>query len=203
MKTTDSMIGGSAAAPMPRRPFADYFVRFIQAYEAAGVADRLHHAAERAALPAGRLPGHAHGAGARSGTGVRDNLGPALADGRHSDTDVLAYDHNWDVTELSRDGLRRSGRRRRPWPARRGTATAARSARRARCTTRIPNEEAHHTECSGGEWQGDAARGLRRDDGARHQCAPQLGAQRRALEHGARRRATGRPMTAASPAAAW
>lgn len=150
MKTTDSMIGGSLRADA-RQPFADYFVRFIQAYEEAGVEiDYLTPQNEPLFQPGG-YPGMLMVAEEQRDW-LRDNLGPALATAG-IDTDVLAYDHNWDVPSYPEtvyaDPSAAATVAGTAWHCYGGEVGAQGAVHNA-----YPNEEAHHTECSGGEWQG-------------------------------------------------
>lgn len=150
MKTTDSMIGGSLRADA-WQPFADYFVRFVEAYEAAGVEiDYLTPQNEPLFQPGG-YPGMLMVAEDQRDW-LRDNLGPALAAAGLS-TDVLAYDHNWDVPSYPEtvyaDPAAAATVAGTAWHCYGGEVGAQGAVHNS-----YPNEEAHHTECSGGEWQG-------------------------------------------------
>jgi glucosylceramidase len=93
MKTTASMIGGSLkASAYPA--LAGYFVKYLQAYAAAGVpVDYISLQNEPLFLP-GDYPGMS-----MSGTEqlklLRDSVLPALQDANLT-TKVLIFDHNWD-----------------------------------------------------------------------------------------------------------
>ena len=146
MKTTDSMIGGSLRADA-RQPLADYFVRFVKAYEEAGVEiDYLTPQNEPLFQPGG-YPGMLMVAEDQRDW-LRDNLGPALATAG-IDTRVLAYDNNWDVPSYPETvyadpaaAARVAGT---AWHCYGGEVGAQGAVHNS-----YPNEEAHHTECSGG-----------------------------------------------------
>jgi glucosylceramidase len=93
MKDSGSLVGGSLL-PSMYTPFANYFVRYIQAYQAAGVP--VHYVSlqnEPLYVPAD-YPGMFMDAGVQTVV-LRDHLLPALAANGLS-TKVLVYDHNWD-----------------------------------------------------------------------------------------------------------
>ncbi len=94
MKSTGSMIGGSLlASSYPA--FANYLVKYVQAYEAAGVpVDYLTLQNEPLYVPT-NYPGESMSA-AQQLTILKDYVLPALA-ANHSRTRVLIYDHNWDA----------------------------------------------------------------------------------------------------------
>jgi glucosylceramidase len=96
MKSSDSMIGGSfISTDYP--PLADYFVKYIQAYAAQGIAiDYITAQNEPLNLPT-NYPGMLMDAPTQL-TFVRDYLLPALSAAGAS-TRVLLYDHNWDTPE--------------------------------------------------------------------------------------------------------
>ena len=93
MKTSDSMIGGTALSNY-YTSYADYFVRYVQAYAAQGVTiDYLTVQNEPLYLPPD-YPGMSMDAPTQL-TFVRDYLLPALS-GAGLGTRLLVYDHNWD-----------------------------------------------------------------------------------------------------------
>lgn len=106
MKDSGSMIGGSLL-PSAYDPFANYFVRYLQAYQAAGIpVDYISLQNEPLYLP-GDYPGMcmpaAPGALCNNKTwpsdqltALRDHVLPALA-ANNLTTRVLIYDHNWDA----------------------------------------------------------------------------------------------------------
>ena len=150
MKTSDLMIGGSLE-PAAYAPFAQYFVRFIQEYAARGVP--IHYITpqnEPLYQPAG-YPGMLM-TPEQQQLWIREHLGPALARAGLS-PGVLSYDHNWDVPmypeTVYSDPQAASYTAGTAWHCYGGVVSAQTAVHNA-----YPNEEAHHTECSGGEWQG-------------------------------------------------
>jgi glucosylceramidase len=93
MKTSGSLVGGSLRSAA-YGPFAEYFVRYLQAYEAAGVrVDYVSLQNEPLFTPAD-YPGMAMDA-ATQAVVLRDFVLPALTANGLA-TRVLVYDHNWD-----------------------------------------------------------------------------------------------------------
>jgi O-glycosyl hydrolase len=87
MKTTGSMIGGNLK-PEAYSPLANYFVKFIQAYQAQGVTvNYLTVQNEPLYIPAG-YPGMGMAASDQANF-IKNNLGPALAT-NHLNTKILA-----------------------------------------------------------------------------------------------------------------
>ena len=93
MKTSGSMIGGNLK-PEAFAPLANYFVKYLQAYQAQGVTvNYVTVQNEPLYIPPG-YPGMGMSASEQAGF-IKNNLGPALVASRLN-TKVLAYDHNWD-----------------------------------------------------------------------------------------------------------
>ena len=94
MKTTGSMIGGSLL-PSSYTAFANYMVKYLQAYDAAGVpVDYLTLQNEPLYVPPD-YPGESMPA-ADQLTILKNYVLPALA-ASHAATRILVYDHNWDT----------------------------------------------------------------------------------------------------------
>lgn len=93
MKTSKTLFGGSFDTTW-YATYAQYFVKFIQGYEAAGLSiyavtpqnEPLNNAS---GLPSMSMPTHVQSAF------VGDHLGPAFA-AAGINTKILVYDHNWD-----------------------------------------------------------------------------------------------------------
>jgi glucosylceramidase len=96
MKTGDSMIDGKLIdTPAIYRAYAQYLVKFIQAYRAAGVrVDYLTVQNEPQALQRNNYPGT--DLDWQQEAKVIDQLGPAIRAAGLS-TRILGYDHNWAV----------------------------------------------------------------------------------------------------------
>jgi glucosylceramidase len=149
MKTSGSMIGGSLLREA-YASFANYFVRFVQAYEAEGVPI---YAVTIQNEPM-NIPQDYAGMGmtpAEQTIFLRDNLGPAFRRARLT-TKIMIFDHNWDLLEFPAAVL--SDAQAASFAA--GTAThcyggdpAAQSA----LHDHFPALDIWMTECSGGDWQ--------------------------------------------------
>lgn len=129
MKTSGSMIGGTLL-PSMYGPFANYFVKYIQAYQAAGIPiDYISLQNEPLYVPPD-YPGLSMDA-ATELVVLRDHVLPALAANGLS-TKVLVYDHNWDRPDYPDTVLADPTIAALPLrsPASRGTATEV---RRGRC----------------------------------------------------------------------
>src|SRR5215472_8040470 len=94
MKTSGSMIGGSLIPEM-YGPFANYFVRYIQAYAAQSIPiDYISLQNEPLYLPAD-YPGMSMNATTQTVL-LRDYVLPAMAANQLTNR-ILIYDHNWDA----------------------------------------------------------------------------------------------------------
>lgn len=149
MKSSQSMIGGSLSSSS-HAAYANYFVRFLRAYEQAGVpVYAISMQNEPLYLPKD-YPGMSFPAEEQARF-LGTYLGPAL-DKAGLHPKVLVYDHNWDKPEypisvLSDDAASRYAA---------GTAwhcyggdPAAQSA----VHEKFPAKDTWETECSGGTWQ--------------------------------------------------
>ena len=150
MKTSDSMIGGTLK-PENFPVLADYFARFLKAYEAEGVhVNYITPQNEPLYIP-GTYPGMGM-VPADQQTFIRDYLRPAVA-ATGLDTQILTYDHNWDVPgypeTVFSDPAAAAATPGTAWHCYAGDVSAQTSVHNA-----YPNEDTHLTECSGGEWQG-------------------------------------------------
>src|SRR5450830_134417 len=150
MKTSDSMIGGTLK-PENFPVLADYFARFLKAYEAEGVhVNYITPQNEPLYIP-GTYPGMGM-VPADQQTFIRDYLRPAVA-AAGLDTQILTYDHNWDVPgypeTVFSDPAAAAATPGTAWHCYAGDVSAQTAVHNA-----YPNEDTHLTECSGGEWQG-------------------------------------------------
>jgi len=149
MKTSQSMIQGALPAEA-YTAFANYFVKFVEAYADAGIPiyaitmqnEPLH------------IPGNYPGMGMTAieqAAFLRDYLGPALREAGLT-TKVLVFDHNWDLIEFPIRVL--SDPKAAAYAA--GTAThcyGGVATAQMELHERFPDKEIWMTECSGGEWQ--------------------------------------------------
>jgi glucosylceramidase len=94
MKSSGSMIGGTLL-PAMYGPFANYYVKYIQAYQAAGIPVHYISLQNEPLYVPGDYPGMSMSA-AEQTTVLRDYSLPALSANHLTNTSVLVYDHNWD-----------------------------------------------------------------------------------------------------------
>jgi glucosylceramidase len=149
MKTSGSMIGGTLL-PSSFAPLAQYFVRFVFAYESAGVPIfAVTPQNEPRNIPAD-YPGMGMTAEEQA-TFVRDYLGPAFREA-HLQTKIMVLDHNWDMIDFPEAILDD------PKAAAFAAGTAAHCyggspQAQTELNDRFPGKGIWLTECSGGEWQ--------------------------------------------------
>ena len=149
MKTSGAMIQGSLL-PDSYDPYAKYFVKYVQAYQAEGIPifavtmqnEPLH------------VPHDYPGLGmmAREQTAfLRDHLGLAFQKAGLG-TKILIFDHNWDLIDYPISVLSDSNAARLAGGIAThcygGSATA-----QDELHQRFPDKEIWMTECSGGDWQ--------------------------------------------------
>lgn len=149
MKTSQSTIQG-ALLPSAYKFLANYFVKFLQTYEKAGIPIyALTMQNEPLYVPV-NYPGMNMTSGEQA-IFLRDALGPALRDAKLS-TKIFIFDHNWDLIHFPIEVLSDSkaaffadgiaihcyG----------GSATA-----QTELHNRFPDKGIWLTECSGGDWQ--------------------------------------------------
>lgn len=149
MKTSQSMIQGSLL-PTAYKPLADYFVKFVRAYDNAGVPIFAVTIQNEPLNVPNNYPGMNMTA-VEQAAFLRDDLGPAFR-AAGLKTKILVFDHNWDliaypITVLSdpeaaafADGI--------AIHCYGGSVTAQHELHE-----RFPTKEIWSTECSGGEWQ--------------------------------------------------
>jgi len=93
MKTSGSMIGGTLNTA-DYQVFANYLVKFIQAYDAAGVPISLITAQNEPEYSPSNYPGSTF-TSTQEANFIANNLGPAIK-AAGLKTGILAYDHNWN-----------------------------------------------------------------------------------------------------------
>lgn len=150
MKSTGSMEGGTLNSSA-YAAYANYFVKFIQAYQAQGLpiyAITIQN--EPLYTPSG-YPGMSMPATTQRDF-IKNNLGPTFSSNGIT-TKILAYDHNWDQpsypqTILS-DATANSYTSGVAWHCYGGTADAQTSVHNS-----YPGKDVYETECSGGTWEG-------------------------------------------------
>jgi glucosylceramidase len=142
MKTTGSMIKGTLR-PDAYESYAEYFRRFIAAYEAAGVPIYAITLQNEPHFEPDNYPGM------RLDPPQRAQLVRLLGPTIH--TKILEWDHNWDLPQSPLAVLADSGARRYvsgvAWHCYAGDVSAQSVVHDA-----YPDKDAYITECSGGDW---------------------------------------------------
>jgi glucosylceramidase len=149
MKTSQSMIQGSLL-PSAYQPLANYFMKFVRAYEKAGVPIFAVTMQNEPLNVPGNYPGLNMTAGEQTAF-LRDNLGPAFRNAGLQ-TKILIFDHNWDLIHFPIEVLS-DGKAAEFTP---GTAIhcyGGSVAAQSELHERFPDKGIWSTECSGGEWQ--------------------------------------------------
>jgi glucosylceramidase len=149
MKTSGSMIQG-ALLPSAYAPLAKYFVKFVQAYEAAGIPVYAVTIQNEPLNIPNDYPGLGMTAGEQT-VFLRDYLAPAFRDAGIK-TRIMIFDHNWDLLQFPITVLND------PTAAASAAGTAIHCyggsvTAQAELHSRFPNKDIWLTECSGGEWQ--------------------------------------------------
>lgn len=149
MKSSGSMIGGTLLSSS-YAPLANYFVKFVQAYQAAGVPIYAISMQNEPLYIPNDYPGMGMPA-TEQATFVRDNLGPAFKAAGLS-ARIMVYDHNWDQPSYPSAVLSNAGAA--AFAA--GTAFhcyAGNAAAQTPIHDSHPEKDLWETECSGGTWQ--------------------------------------------------
>jgi O-glycosyl hydrolase len=153
MKTSDSMITGSLK-PEFYDAYAKYFVKFLKGYRAAGLPTNYVSVQNEPLYEPWDYPGMSVPA-KTSAEFIGKYLGPALAKGGLS-TQILAYDHNWDVPSypevIYHDPVAARYVPGTAWHCYGGNVSA-----QTLSHNDYPHAQAFQTECSGGTWQGTTA----------------------------------------------
>lgn len=148
MKSTGSLIRGTLR-PDAFAPFADYFVRFVQAYAAEGVPLFAVTLQNEPAFEPANYPGMRLDAAARAEL-IGRYLGPRFARAGIT-TKILDWDHNWDHPEEPLTVLADSAARQYvsgvAWHCYGGDVAAQEAVR-----LKHPDKDVYFTECSGGAW---------------------------------------------------
>jgi glucosylceramidase len=149
MKTSGELIGGRLK-PGAYPAFAKYFVKFVQAYQAAGIPVFAITMQNEPLYIPNDYPGMGMNAQEQSAF-LRDHLGPAFR-AAHLKTKIMIFDHNWNLIDfpitLLSDAQAASFVD--------GIAThcyGGTSAAQEELHSRFPDKPIWLTECSGGDWQ--------------------------------------------------
>jgi glucosylceramidase len=149
MKTSGSMIQG-ALLPSAYAPLANYFVKFVQAYEASGIPIYGVTMQNEPLNVPNDYPGMGMTASEQA-VFLRDHLAPAFRDANVK-TKIMIFDHNWDLMEFPIKVLSDS----RAAASTAGTAIhcyGGSVSAQTELHNRFPDKDIWLTECSGGEWQ--------------------------------------------------
>ena len=156
MKTNNSLNGGQLRADM-HAAYADYFVKYVQAYGGAGLPiyavtlqNEPHH---EAGYPSMRMEP------AEQAALVKNQLGPKFA-ANGIGTKIIAWDHNWDEPQYPIDVLNDAAAKRylagSAFHCYAGDVGAQNTVHNAH-----PDRDLWFTECSGGEWATDFGANLK------------------------------------------
>ena len=149
MKTSGELVGGTLRTDA-YAPFAEYLVRYVEAYRAEAVPIYALTVQNEPGFAPKDYPGMKLGAAARAKL-IGGYLGPLLAQ-RAPETKILDWDHNWDKPEEPMAVLADPRARRYvagvAWHCYEGDVRAQGPVRAAH-----PDKEVYLTECSGGEWK--------------------------------------------------
>lgn len=148
MKTSGSLIRGTLRTDA-YAPFANYFVRFVQAYAAEGIPIAAITLQNEPAFEPNDYPGMRLDPAARAAV-ITGFVGPAFAKAGLT-TQIWEWDHNWDVPQQPLAVLGDPAARRYvqgvAWHCYGGDVSAQSAVREAH-----PDKDVYFTECSGGDW---------------------------------------------------
>jgi len=153
MKSPETLYGGSLQSEN-NQVYADYFVKFIQAYQAEGipidavtVQNEPHHT--DGSYPTMRMER------SEQASFVKDHLGPAF-DSADIGAKILIWDHNWDEPDYPLGVLGDTDAKRfiagSAWHCYAGSADAQTVVHNAH-----PDKDIYFSECTGGDWDTDFA----------------------------------------------
>ncbi len=149
MKSTDSMEGGTLNTTA-YGPYADYFVKFIQAYQAQGIPVYAVTVQNEPLYQPVGYPGMSMPAD-QEATFIKNYLAPAFA-ANHITTKILGYDHNWDQpgypTTLLSDPATNAALAGTAWHCYAGATEVQTQVHDA-----YPTKDTYETECAGGQWE--------------------------------------------------
>jgi O-glycosyl hydrolase len=148
MKTSGSLITGSLL-PQYEPAYAQYFVKFIQAYRAAGIPTHYVSMQNEPLYEPSDYPGM-EVFPPQQAEFIAAQLAPALR-GAGLQTKILAYDHNWDIPDYPEavHGAVPSATVGTAWHCYAGDVIT-----QSVSHNDYPQAQAFETECSGGGWQG-------------------------------------------------
>jgi glucosylceramidase len=149
MKSSDAMEGGTLN-PSDYTIYANYFVKYVQAYQAQGLPIYAVTPQNEPLYEPNGYPGMSFPANEET-TFIQNNLGPAFAS-HGIKTKILGYDHNWDQPDypetLLSDSTASAFTAGTAWHCYGGSVDAQTAVHHA-----FPNKDTWETECSGGAWE--------------------------------------------------
>ena len=149
MKTTGSLIQGTLK-PEAYDAFANYFVKFVQAYTAEGVAIRAVTLQNEPHYEPADYPGMRLDPPTRAKV-IAEHVGPTFASAGLT-TQIWDWDHNWDEpqspTTVLADTAARKFVQGVAWHCYAGDVSAQNTVHDT-----YPDKDTYFTECSGGEWE--------------------------------------------------
>jgi glucosylceramidase len=150
MKSSNSMVGGVLNSAN-RTAYANYLVKFIQAYGAAGIPISLITPQNEPDNDPGNYPGMKWPSSDEA-TFINSYLGPAIQSAGLS-TKILGYDHNWDDTAYPQTVLANAGNYTAgtAWHCYGGDVSGQNTVHNA-----YPGKDTYFTECSGTKSANDA-----------------------------------------------
>ncbi|HEV2637971.1 MAG TPA: RICIN domain-containing protein [Actinocrinis sp.] len=147
MKTSGSMVGGTLTTA-DYQVFANYLVKFLQAYQSAGVPVSLLTAQNEPEYSPSNYPGSTF-TSTQEANFIADNLGPAMKSAGVKTT-ILGYDHNWNDPSFPDTILGDSAAAQyvsgTAWHCYAGDPSAM-----STVATAYPNYGTYETECSGSQ----------------------------------------------------
>ncbi|CAH1780737.1 unnamed protein product, partial [Owenia fusiformis] len=154
MKNTRSLNGGFLRDEC-MSVYADYFLRFVQAYASEGITINAITVQNEPLHESQDYPTQ-HMWWQQQSTFVREHLGPRLS---ATSTKIIVYDHNWDDTAFTTGILNDQGTRAfvdgSAWHCYGGNHDSPGGVR-----NQFPDKNIYFTECSGGEWSPDFGNNL-------------------------------------------
>lgn len=147
MKSSGSMVGGSLNSSN-YQAFANYLVKFAQAYQAAGVPVSLLTPQNEPEYSPSNYPGSTFTSSQETSL-IANNLGPAMASSGLS-TKIIGYDHNWNDPSFPETILGNSTASQytagTAWHCYSGDPSAQSTVHNA-----YPGKDTYFTECSGSQ----------------------------------------------------
>lgn len=136
--------------PRVYQAYADYFVRYLQAYANEGIPIQAISIQNEPEFTTSKYPSMSMGA-AEQANFIKQYLGPTL-NRNHLSTQIIAFDHNWDTgSEYAKtvlgDEQARNYTHGTAFHCYKGEPTAMKDVHHA-----FPDKPVYMTECSGGAW---------------------------------------------------